>query len=246
MALGVRVVRADGGPLRFRHALVRGLAGFFDFWLTLGVLATVTSFCSRDGRRTGDLLAGTVVIRDRVPDAGTTPRGLAALSMPYPLFQWAQALDLSRLPDDLALAARQYLTRMYEMRPEVAARMGYDLATEMAHYVQEPPQGTPAWAYLAAVTAERRARQVRKSEAERRAAWEQYTAQVQSAWQQQAQQFQQAQYAQQPQYAQQSVPAQRYAALQDVAAGQQQAPTVASSAEQTEASADGDGFTPPQ
>src|SRR5688572_853951 len=33
--LGLRVVRDDGGPTRFRHALTRGLAGFFvDFWVT--------------------------------------------------------------------------------------------------------------------------------------------------------------------------------------------------------------------
>mgnify|MGYP002383203621 CR=1 FL=1 len=62
MALGLRVVRADGGPVRFRHALVRALTGIFDIYLTAGVLAVVTSFSSRQGRRTGDWLAGTEVI----------------------------------------------------------------------------------------------------------------------------------------------------------------------------------------
>ena len=76
------------------------------------------------------------------------------------------------LPDDLALATRQFLTRMYELRPEVAARMGYDLMVEVARYVPPPPN-TPPWAFLAAVTAERRARQMMKAEAERRTVWEQ-------------------------------------------------------------------------
>ncbi|GAA2055816.1 hypothetical protein GCM10009839_75880 [Catenulispora yoronensis] len=172
MALGLRVVRADGGPVKFRHALVRALTGIFDIYATAGVLAVVTSFCSKQGRRTGDVLAGTVVVRDRAPDAGVSAAGMAALAMPYPLLGWAQRLDLSALPDDVALAARQYLTRMHEMRPDVAARMGYELASEVVRHVAVPPAGTPPWAYLAAVTAERRVRQMRSAEAERRAAWE--------------------------------------------------------------------------
>jgi uncharacterized RDD family membrane protein YckC len=172
MALGLRVVRLDGGPIKFRQALVRALAGIIDFIVTVGVLAVTTSFCSKQGRRTGDFLAGTVVVRDRTPDAGVTGMGLAALAMPYPLLGWAQAQDLSMLPDDLALTARQYLTRMSELRPEIAARMGLELAEEMARYVPPPPN-VPPWAFLAAVTAERRARQMLKAETERRAAWEQ-------------------------------------------------------------------------
>ena len=178
MALGLRVVRTDGGPVRFRHALVRALSGIFDLYITVGVLAVVTSFCSKQGRRTGDWLAGTVVVRDRAPDSGGSPAGMAALAMPYPLLGWAQQLDLSALPDDVALSARQYLTRMHEMRPDVAARMGHELANEVLRYVALPPSGTPPWAYLAAVTAERRVRQMRAAEAAHRAAWERAQAQA--------------------------------------------------------------------
>ena len=178
MALGLRAVRTDGGPVRFRHALVRALTGIFDFYITAGVLAVVTSFSSKQGRRTGDWLAGTVVVRDRAPDAGVSAAGMAALAMPYPLLGWAQQLDLSALPDDVALSARQYLTRMHEMRPDVAARMGHELAGEVTRYVALPPAGTPPWAYLAAITAERRVRQMRAAEAAQRQAWERAQAQA--------------------------------------------------------------------
>src|SRR5690606_23383783 len=44
LALGLRVVRDDGGPVRFRHSLTRGLAGvFIDFYATSGVGAVVCS-----------------------------------------------------------------------------------------------------------------------------------------------------------------------------------------------------------
>ena len=61
LAVGLRVVRVDGGPIRFRHALTRGLAGFvIDFWAlgVFGAVAVVVSLCSSDGRRVGDFLGG--------------------------------------------------------------------------------------------------------------------------------------------------------------------------------------------
>jgi uncharacterized RDD family membrane protein YckC len=157
MAMGLRVVRTDGGPIRFRHALVRGLAGFFvDFWALgmLGVVAVVTSLLSPNGRRVGDYLAGTLVIRERV-SAARTPY----LAVPPHLAQWATQLDLSRLPDDLALNVRQYLGRVGELRPEAADALGYGLAQQVAAAIGTPvPYGTPAWMYLSAVLAERRRR----------------------------------------------------------------------------------------
>ncbi|WP_410661496.1 RDD family protein [Amycolatopsis sp. lyj-112] len=157
MALGLRVVRTDGGPVRFRHALVRGLAGFFvDFWALglLGAVAVVTSLLSPNGRRVGDYLAGTLVIRERVPAARTPYVG-----MPPQLAYWASQLDLTRLPNDLALAVRQYLGRTSELRPEAAEALGYGLAQQVAAAIGAPvPPGVPSWAYLSAVLAERRQR----------------------------------------------------------------------------------------
>lgn len=152
LALGLRVVRDDGGPIRFRHALARGLAGFFvDFYTTLGVGAVVSSLLSERGKRIGDQLAGTVVIRERAPSyGGPLP------AVPSQLAAWATGLELSRLPDDLALNARTFLTRSYEMAPAVREQMAASLATEIAQVVTPPaPPGTPAWAYLAAVISER-------------------------------------------------------------------------------------------
>lgn len=36
MALGLRVVADDGGPIRFRQALLRALAGVVEFWMFYG------------------------------------------------------------------------------------------------------------------------------------------------------------------------------------------------------------------
>lgn len=156
LALGLRVVREDGGPIRFRHALVRGLLSVVEIWLTFGSVALIASLASTRGKRLGDYLAGTVVVRERMP-----VRQAPALPMPPPLAGWAATLDLSRVPDDLALAARQFLTRQHELEARVRDQMGTRLATAMAAVTAPPPPlGTPAWAFLAAVLAERRRREL--------------------------------------------------------------------------------------
>lgn len=158
LALGLRVIREDGGPIRFRHALVRGLLGVVEVWLTFGAAALVSSLASKNGRRLGDVLAGTVVVRERVPS-----QGAPVTAMPAPLAGWAVGLDLSGLPDDLALAARQFLARREELAPAVRESLGDRLAASVAATTAPaPPPGTPSWAYLAAVLAERRRRELER------------------------------------------------------------------------------------
>jgi len=157
MALGLRVVRDDGGPIRFRHALVRGLAGFFlDFYISFGAVAVISSLVSSQGKRLGDVFAGTVVVRERVP-----VQGGPVATMPPMLAGWAQSLELSRMPSDLLLAARQFLSRARDLAPDVRQTMAARLATDIAGHVSPPaPPGTPAEAYLAAVLAENRQREL--------------------------------------------------------------------------------------
>lgn len=157
LALGLRVVRDDGGPVGFRQALTRALAGVFaDFILTSGVGAILCSLANERGKRIGDLLAGTVVVRERIP----VLRGVLP-TPPDHLAPWAASLDLSRLSDDAAMRARAYLLRLPDLSPHARESLGAALATEMAGQIGQPaPAGTPAWAYLSAVLLERRRRQV--------------------------------------------------------------------------------------
>lgn len=69
LALGLRVVADDGGPVRFRQALVRGLAGAIECWILFGLPALITSMLSERGKRLGDIFAGTFVVRERAPKA---------------------------------------------------------------------------------------------------------------------------------------------------------------------------------
>lgn len=112
------------------------------------------SLTSSNGRRVGDYLAGTLVIRERVPQSAQ-----AILAVPPGLEAWAAHFDLSGLTDDLAMASRQYLGRYHELRPEAAASLGFSLAQQVSAAIGVPlPYGMPPWVFLTAVLAERRNR----------------------------------------------------------------------------------------
>ena len=177
MAMGLRVVRDDGGPIHFRHAMVRGLLAVFEVYITFGVVAIITSLVSVQGKRVGDYLAGTVVVRERVPNVAAP-----MIVMPPPLATWAATLELSRLPDHLALSARQFLSRARDLSADVRHSMGNRIAYEVSqHVAPTPPPGCPPEAYLAAVLAERRRREEVRYGAPAATAAPQYPAQPYAA-----------------------------------------------------------------
>ncbi|MCJ1678869.1 RDD family protein [Streptomyces sp. APSN-46.1] len=167
LACGLRVVREDGGPIRFRHALVRGAMGVVELLGTLGTVACIASLVSERGRRLGDVFAGTLVVRERVPGARVMP-----VPPPPPwLAGRFTGLDLSAVPDGLWLAIRQYLTRMNQLDPAVGTAMAAKLADELvARTGAQPPAGVPAAAFLMAVVHERQSRDAARAFGGQRAA----------------------------------------------------------------------------
>ncbi|KAA6221541.1 RDD family protein [Streptomyces albofaciens JCM 4342] len=161
LACGLRVVREDGGPVRFRHALVRGAMGAIEIVLTMGVVACIASLVSARGRRLGDVFAGTVVVRERIP----TPRGMPVLPPPPPwLAAELGALDLSRVPDSWWLTVRQFLTRISQLDPQVGGAMAARLTGDLSGWTgASVPAGMHPAVYLAAVVGERQAREAQRA-----------------------------------------------------------------------------------
>lgn len=160
--MGLRVTRDDGGPIRFRHALIRGLTGFFvDFWVLglLGTVAVVVSLISKDSKRVGDFLAGTVVIRERLPIGGNRPveAGLQRAA-------WTSSLDVSGLSPELLVAVRQYLTRYPAFSAAAQEDIGRSLAGEVSARVGGTrPRELSDAQYLDHILAEYRAREKERS-----------------------------------------------------------------------------------
>src|SRR6476661_1474682 len=154
MAAGLRTVRDDAGPITFRHAFTRGLLGVVEVYLFWGIPAVIASILSKKGKRLGDMLAGTYVVRDRVTAQLPPP-----VPMPPQLAGWAMNADITQLPDDLAMAVRTFLPAAPTMTPQARDEMGRKLLAEMSLYVSPPPPpGNHPEYVLAAILADRRRR----------------------------------------------------------------------------------------
>lgn len=174
LALGLRVVADDGGPERFRQALVRSLAGVIECWALFGVPALITSMLSARGKRLGDVFAGTFVVRERAPKAAA-PYAVAGSAYPRAapihasLRSWAASLDLSALPEGLAASAASYLSRFWQLNEVAREQIGKQLAAEVAARVSPPapagvaPAGVAPADYLYTVLAERGNRELARS-----------------------------------------------------------------------------------
>lgn len=154
--MGLRVVRDDGGPIRFRHAFVRGLVGVVVDrpGVSSGLLALVPMLVTKRSKRLGDLAAGTVVVQERVPS-----RRVAAPVVAPELAGWAGGLDLSGLTDALAAQIRQFLARAGQLSPRVREEMGNQLLAEVSAVVGPLPAGMTPWTYLQTILAERSRRE---------------------------------------------------------------------------------------
>ena len=159
------MVREDGGAIRFRHAVIRGLTGFLEIYLTFGGLAFAVALFNDRSKRLGDMMAGTYAVRSRVPverrGPGVCPApaaGLGGVGGHRPAFRMRPH------------GGAQFLRQAGRMAPLSRAGMAASIATELAaHVAPPPPPGTGPDDYLAAVVAERRNRElVRLTRARRR------------------------------------------------------------------------------
>jgi len=156
-ALGLRVVSDDGGPERFRQALVRGLAAVIEIWALAGCPALICSLLSPRGKRLGDVFAGTFVIQQRLPARRSAA---APLMLPPELAGWAASLEMSGLTEQTAETARRFLARARELTPAARVELGERIAAAVRAQVSPPPPpGTPAHVFLAAVLAEQHNRE---------------------------------------------------------------------------------------
>ena len=123
----IRVVRDDGRPIGMQQATLRALLRPFDEFLFVGFFLIVFS---RQEKRLGDFVAGTIVIQAETPVSSTLNISEAAKSLHQELLQ---ITDLSvLLPDDFAVI-REYLLR----RSAISAKARSTLSLKLAEQVQQ-------------------------------------------------------------------------------------------------------------
>jgi uncharacterized RDD family membrane protein YckC len=134
--LGLRVVTTEGAPVRFRHAAIRALLGLVDFAIAGGFFAVVFILLTRDNQRLGDLVAGTLVLRERSGLAAPAPVDFAP---PAGLEAYTATLDTSRLTVEEYQAVRTFLLRAASLPPGPRAALALQLADPLAARLRPPP-----------------------------------------------------------------------------------------------------------
>ncbi|AKQ66983.1 RDD family protein [Myxococcus hansupus] len=137
-ALGIRVVRWDGSPVGVYESAVRNLCRAVDFLPMLYAAACVSMLLTRQHRRLGDLLAGTLLVREERIDLD---KYTAAPEAAAPVTSAEGARTLT--PEDVELVL-SFLSRAPGLAPDVRQRLGARLVERV---------GPPDAASLAAVLA---------------------------------------------------------------------------------------------
>jgi uncharacterized RDD family membrane protein YckC len=151
LAMGLRVVTVEGAPVRFRHAAIRSGFWLVDFLMTSGIAGVLATLLSKRHQRLGDMVAGTVVLRERV--AGAAPISLQ-FRVPYGAEAYAATLDTSGLTSQDYEAVRGFLIRAYQLAPDVRGDVGRRIASALAVKLRhEPPASVGPELFLACIAA---------------------------------------------------------------------------------------------
>ena len=158
-ALGLRVVTKEGAPVRFRHAAIRGLLGLVDFLIAGGFFAVVFILFTKDNQRLGDLVAGTLVLRERSALAAPAP---VTFTPPPGLDHYTGTLDPGGLTAEEYQAVRSFLLRAASLPPGPRSALALQLANPVAGRLRPPPPaGVSPELYLSCVAAAYQQRQRR-------------------------------------------------------------------------------------
>jgi len=157
-ALGLRVVSADGAPVRFHQAAIRAVVAVVDFFVPpIGVTATCCSLLNRRNQRLGDLAAGTIVLREKTGAAFPVPVSFP----PLPGYEsYAHSLDVGGITPEQYAVIRSFLVRVNTLTPKARARIAVRLANTVAAGMHHtPPAGVAPEAFLVSVAAAYQLRQ---------------------------------------------------------------------------------------
>jgi uncharacterized RDD family membrane protein YckC len=140
MALSIRAVTVDGAPIRLREATLRAMGGLVDKLLPPGgITGALFVTLTPKHQRIGDLIAGTMVIRD--PEKYVVTPALW-FSAPPGLEAYAETIDPTAITVEQYTVVRSFLTRGASLSIPVRHALAVDLATRLGERIGSTP---PAW-----------------------------------------------------------------------------------------------------
>jgi uncharacterized RDD family membrane protein YckC len=131
---GLRVVRVEGHPVNFLTSAIRNVIRPIDFLPSAYLLGAVVILASRKNQRIGDVIAGTLVVREHA--AGRMP----AMPRPLPTPVRESGWETSGITQEEIATVRQFLERRHDI--EGGSRT--ELATTLAERLRPKVTGAPA------------------------------------------------------------------------------------------------------
>jgi uncharacterized membrane protein SpoIIM required for sporulation/uncharacterized RDD family membrane protein YckC len=157
--LGLRVILETGHPITPQAALVRNLVRIVDLQPGLsGLVGLLFVALHPKGKRLGDIVAGTIVVRDEVSELSAASYGPDAAEPAVAPPAALAVAPRARLQDDEYRLLDQFLRRAADLPAETRRRFQRDLSERFAERYAEWP--ADHWRFLPDVfAAERTARQ---------------------------------------------------------------------------------------
>lgn len=120
-ALGIRVATVDGRPVTLAAVTLRTLLRLIDFLPFLYAVGAIAVVVTARNQRIGDLVANTVVVRDRTPapSVARSPQGTK------------EGWDVATVPEAELALVRRFLSRRDQLTPEARARLAAETSARL-------------------------------------------------------------------------------------------------------------------
>ena len=152
--VGLRVMRAGGEPVNLLTSAIRNVLRLVDILPMAYGVGVVVLFVTKRNQRLGDLVAGTVVVRERLggrgDDAGET---VSVQRLVQRHEELASRIDVSAIGAEEVATVRRFLDRRSSLEGGAADQLAYDLASRLAPRVGGVPPGTQPETLLELVVA---------------------------------------------------------------------------------------------
>ncbi len=140
-AAGLRVVSDEGAPVGLSASLIRNFMRLIEGVALWYLPAMVAVLATRHNQRLGDLMAGTLVVRDPKPLA-------AARSAPHVAPERYASWDVTGIGESESTAVRAFLERRADLQPGARRQLAATLADRLRPHVAGARQGMDDESFL--------------------------------------------------------------------------------------------------
>jgi uncharacterized RDD family membrane protein YckC len=160
-AMKVRVIKDSGRQITLFEALARNLMRVIDYLPSLYLVGVITMLCNKRNQRLGDLVAGTIVVHERLDEPSLLYQTSTTLVAPEgftvqpagqeTVLPWGQKVTAIFPADAVAKLSAQdlmvietFFARMLDLPMETRAALAYRMVAQMAAKMGVAvPEGNP-------------------------------------------------------------------------------------------------------